>query len=331
MADTRQRTTWGARLRFLVRTVGLTGVLAAAVGATLAVTAFPESAEWTSKTLRAALDGTHDRFAKTASITRAAGLAAVGAALVVELLGSLFMVTGRRTVASTTTSLGTIAAVALLVIANSYSFSHHARFDFTRNRLFTLPTELADRLRTLRSDNPTTIVVLQKHKIFGTLSDERDAFTKAAEEKVTEKVKDLVDLFRELGPRFNVSVLDTEAFGYSRQLAELTRDAPELKEAIEAAPENSVLFHADKRVQRLAFNEFLQLDKTASKAADGGRGNLVLLPQGVENFARRVLSVQERRPKVAVCVVHELLTTAHPEGRGRVYTLAGLKKALTDH
>jgi hypothetical protein len=331
MADTRQRTTWGARFRFLVRAVGLTGVLAVAAGATLAATAFPESAEWTSETLRAATEGAHGQFAKVALITLVAGLAAVGAALVVELLGSLFMVTGRRTVASATTSLATIAAIALLVFVNAYSFTHHSRFDFTRNRQFTLPPELADRLRTLRSDRPTTIVVLQKHRIFGTLSDERDAFTKAAEEKVTEKVKDLVDLFRELGPRFNVSVLDTEAFGYSRQLAELARDAPELKEAIEAAPENSVLFHANKRVQRLAFNEFLQLDKTASRAADGGRGNLVLLPQGVENFARRILAVQERRPKVAVCVVHELLTTAYPEGRGRMFTMAGLKKALAEN
>jgi hypothetical protein len=183
----------------------------------------------------------------------------------------------------------------------------------------------------LRSDVPTTIVVLQNHNLFGTLSTSRDSFTKAAEEKVTEKVKDLVDLFRELGPRFHVAVLDTEAYGYQKQLAEVTKDAPELKDAIDAAPENSIFFHANKRVQRLSFNEFLQLDKTASKEANNGRGNLVLLPQGVENFARRVLAVQERRPKVAVCVVHELLTTAYPEGRGRTYTLAGLKNVLTNY
>ena len=168
--------------------------------------------------------------------------------------------------------------------------------------------------------------------MFGTLSDDRDAFTKAAEEKVTEKVKDLVDLFREFGPRFNVVVLDTEAFGYRKQLEELTKDAPELKATLsKSAPENSILFHANKRVQRLAFNEFLQLDKTASEAANGGRANLVLLPQGIENFARRVLAVQERRPKVAVCVVHELLSTEFAEGRGRTYTMAGLRKSLTEN
>ncbi len=80
-------------------------------------------------------------------------------------------------------------------------------------------------------------------------------------------------------------------------------------------------------MQRLAFNEFLQLDKSASREADGGRANLVLLPQGIDTFARRVLAVQERRPKVAVCVVHELLTTGAEDPDNR-YTLAGLKRSL---
>jgi hypothetical protein len=106
---------------------------------------------------------------------------------------------------------------------------------------------------------------------------------------VTEKVLDLVDQFREFGPQFNVVVLDTEAFGYERELAALTKGAPELKSAIESAQENSIFFHANKRVQRLSFNEFMQLDKTASRESDGGRGNLVLIPQGIDRFARRAL------------------------------------------
>jgi len=330
MADTRQRTTWGTRFRFVIRAVGLTGLLAAAVGGTLAATAFPSAEEWNWGTFCAATEGTHGRFAKAAALTLAGGVAAVAFALAIELLGGLLLVTGRRTAASATATAGTIAAVTLLVFVNAYSFTHHARYDFTRDRQFTLPPELADRLRALRSDSPTTIVVLQKHKIFGTLSDDRDAFTKAAEEKVTEKVKDLVDLFRELGPRFQVVVLDTEAFGYRQQLAELTKDAPELREAINAAPENSILFHAGKSVQRLAFNEFLQLDKSASEGAGDRRANLVLLPQGTEHFARRVLAVQERRPKVAVCVVHEWLSTADTTGQ-QEYSLAGLKRALGNH
>ncbi|HEV3438431.1 MAG TPA: hypothetical protein VG122_13800, partial [Gemmata sp.] len=175
-----------------------------------------------------------------------------------------------------------------------------------------------------------TIVVLQMHKTFGTLTDKRDSYTSEAERVVTEKVKDLVDLFREFGPQFNVVVFDTEAFGYDRAMDNLTKDAPELRTAIDTAPENSILFHANKRVQRLSFNEFLQLDKTASKEAEGGRGNLVLLPQGEETFARRILAVQERRPKAAVCVVHPALGTDLDAGRESFGT-AGLKKALDDY
>jgi hypothetical protein len=248
----------------------------------------------------------------------------------VEALGGLFLVAGRRTAAGTSATVATLAAVALLVFVNLYSFSHYRRFDLTRDRQFTLPAAVAGELRKLRPDSPTTIVVFQQHKTFGTLSEKPDSYDYAAERKVVEKVKDLVDQFREFGPRFNVVVLDVEEEGYERRLAELTKDAPELKAAIETAPENSIFFHAAGKVQRLGFNEFLQLDKTASKEAAGGRGNLVLLPQGVEGFARRVLAVQEKRPKVAVAVVHEWLTTDMAEG-SEEYTLAGLKKALNDY
>jgi hypothetical protein len=333
--DTRQHTTWGTRFRFLSRAIGLTGALALAVGVAMAFADDPQPGTTGAMRQRLddvvsnALNGTGTQYGRVAGYLVGIGLVAVVAALAVELLGALFLVTGRRTAAGTSATIATAAVVALLVLVNVYSFNHHRRYDFTRDRQFTLPPDLAKKLRTLRSESPTTVVVLQKHRIFGTLTDDRDAFTKAAEEKVTEKVKDLVDLLREFGPRFNVAVLDTEAYAYKEQFDELTKDAPELKAAIEAAPENSIFFHANKRVQRLAFNEFLQLDKTASKEANGGRGNLVLLPQGVENFARRVLAVQERRPKVAVCVVHELLTTAHTEGK--TYTMAGLKKTLTEH
>ncbi|VTT98335.1 unnamed protein product [Gemmataceae bacterium] len=329
MADTRHQLTLGIRFRFLLRVAGATGVLAVVTGAALFASAFPSPAQWSADQLRAAAGGHHGAFAKAAAWTLAVGLIAVAAALAVEVLAGLVMVAGRRSAASTSATVGALAALALLAFVNAYSFTHHARFDFTRTRQFTLPPDLAASLRSLRPESPTTIVVLQKHRIFGSLSDDRDSFTRGAEEKVAEKVKDLVDLFREFGPRFNVEVLDTEAFGYRARVAELTAGAPELKAAIEAAPENSILFHANKRVQRLAFNEFLQLDKTASDDANGGRGNLVLLPQGVDNFARRVLAVQERRPKVAVCVVHEWLTTVDTAGRSE-YSLAGLKKSLTD-
>lgn len=333
MADSRQKKTWGSRLRFLLRGVGLVGVAGAVVGAGLAAAALPTvdfgtQAGWKSVVplLTEAAAGDHGALAQVGTYMLAGGLGALVLALAVEALGALFTGIGRRTAASTSATLGAVAAVALLVIVNAYSFTHYARFDCTRDQRFTLPPDLAEQLEKMRASAPTTIVVLQKHKMFGTLTDARDSYTKAAEAVVTEKVRDLVDRFREFGPQFKVSVLDTEAFEYPAQVEALTADAPELLAAIDAAPENSILFHANKRVQRLAFNEFLQLDKTGSRAANDGRANLVLLPQGTETFARRVLAVQERRPKVAVCVVHEWLTTA-AVGRD-TFSLAGAKKAL---
>ena len=57
------------------------------------------------------------------------------------------------------------------------------------------------------------------------------------------------------------------------------------------------------------------------------QSNLVLLPQGVEPFARRVLAINERKPRVGIAVIHELLTT---EGDYEPYTLDGVRKALEE-
>ena len=328
--DTRHRTTWGNRFRFLSRFVGLTGGLVAAVGGVLAWTIFPDAVSWTLNTAKAALAGERGTAAQGAAYALAGGLIAAALALLVEAFGALFLVTGRRTAAGGTATVAAAAAVVLLVCVNIYSFRHPARYDLTRDKQFTLPESVAKELRTLRPDSPTTIVVFQQHKTFGTLSDKPDSYDYAAERKVVEKVKDLVERFREFGPRFNVVVLDVEEEGYEKQLDAVTKESPELKETIAAAPENSIFFHANKRVQRLGFNEFLQLDKTASKAAHDGRGNLVLMPQGVESFARRIFAVQEKRPKVAVCVVHPWLGTQSEEGQEQ-YSFGGAKKVLTDY
>lgn len=327
MADARKRKTIGTAFRTLVRALGLLGVAAAAVGAVLFASAFPNPDLWTADTLKSATAGEAGGYAKNAGIILHVGLLSILLFLVVELLSGLFLAASRRTAAGTAATVSTVAAVALLAFVNIYSFSHYARRDLTRDQQFTLPSNVADELKKLRPDDPTTIVVLQKHRTFGLATELRDSYASESEAKVAEKVKDLVDQFREFGPRFNVVVLDTEQFGYESKVADLTKDAPELKAAIDAAPENSILFHANKRVQRLGFNEFLQLDRTASKEANGGRGNLVLLPQGVESFARRIIAVQERRPKVAICVIHGFLGT---EGLDD-FTHAGLKKSLTDH
>jgi hypothetical protein len=329
--DTRQRTTWGSRFRFLVRALGLIGVLVAICGLSLLWAEYRENLRDLASVerFRAVAEGADGEFARTAAQTFALGAAAALIGAAIELLGVVFSGASRRTAAGAVATLGVVAALALVGVVNVYSFTHYGRHDCTRDQRFTLPPELTSELSKLRANAPTTIVVLQMHNTFGNLPTKRDSFTSAAEREVTEKVRDLVDQFREFGPQFNVVVLDTEAFEYDRELTALTKDAPELKTAIDAAPENSIFFHANKRVQRLSFNEFMQLDKTASREADGGGANLVLVPQGVDRFARRVLSVQERRPKVAVCVVHELLTTAADDPENR-FTLSGLKASLTE-
>ena len=174
---------------------------------------------------------------------------------------------------------------------------------------------------------PTTIVIYQRHKIFGQLNDRPDAYDYAAERKVVEKIKDLVEQFRELGPQFRVVTLDVEEEDYNDKLTELTKEAKELRDALESAPENSIFFHARGKVQRLSFNEFYLLDKTASREDNGGRGNLVLHGQGVEPFAHKVLNLEHKRPRIAIPVIHEVLTTESQEELG----LAGLKKALESH
>jgi hypothetical protein len=336
MADTRQRTTLGNRFRFLVRAVGLTGFAAAAAGGILAVATFPavDFGSWSGwsalpDVLRAAGDGANGELAKVAAWMVAGGVVAVAVALLVEVAGALVLGVGRRTAAGTTATVGVAAAVALLVIVNVYSLTHYRRIDTTREQRFTLPPDLAAEFGKLRSTAPTTIVVHQTHN-FGPLMPTRDSFTKADEAEVTARVLDLVDQFREFGPQFKVVVLDKEAFEYRREMKALRGDAPELVAAIESTPENSVFFYANKRVQRLAFNEFMQLDRTASDTEDEAKANLVLVPQGIDRFARRILAVQERRPKVAVCVVHEALSTARSDGWRARYTMSGLRKVLTD-
>src|SRR5207253_1491392 len=126
-------------------------------------------------------------------------------------------------------------ATALLVGLNWYSFHHYLRFDWTgnpqftaRKSQFTLPEDVRNQLSQLRGE--TTIVVYQRHKTFGQLSDKPDAYDYAAERKAVEKIKDVVEQFRELGPQFRVVVLDVEEEGYTDKLAELTKDSPELRD-----------------------------------------------------------------------------------------------------
>src|SRR5947209_7318695 len=125
----------------------------------------------------------------------------------------------------------------LLVGLNLFSFHHYVRADWTRDRQFTLSPALREKLGRLRGD--TTIVVYQRHKTFGQLTDKPDAYDYAAERKVVEKVKDAVDQFRELGPQFRVVVLDVEEEGFNAKLDGLVDElAPQFAaRAREESPE----------------------------------------------------------------------------------------------
>lgn len=325
---TKTRGRWWSRFHFLVRFVGLTGLVAAGVGAAMAyredlLQKLKPKESWIDfdwDWIQSAIQGDKGSLV----IQLAVGFLVIGAAvaalvLLLDLLMLLVFVTGRRGAFGINALLQIGLAAAIVAAINYYSFSHYQRFDLTNNAKFTLAADLQMQLRGLQGS--TTIIVYQRHKTFGQLNDKPDAVDYAAERKVVEKVHDLVEQFRELGPQFNVNVLDVEEEGYDNKLKRLTENNSKLRDAIEAAPENSIFFVAGERVQRLSFNDFYQLDKSASKKND----NLVLLYQGVEPFARKVLNIDEKRPRIGVLVIHEWLTTRGPEDFG----LAGFKKVLS--
>ena len=366
-ADSRQKLGWGNRLRLLGRMLGLTGLFASGVGA---LVLGPRLPDWKITTLETASQGGLGQTIQTGSYLLLIGLAVAAFVLVIEGLASLFG-SGRRSAAGFNSGAQTILAVGILLAVNFLALQYPKRWDLTRDHQFTLPESVTTELRNLRGR--TTIVVLQQHKTFGQLSAKPDIYDYAAERKVVEKVRDLVDQFREIGPQFKVISLDVEAIGFDKLLDQETDSRPGLREAIAAAPENSIFFYADDRVEtlsaadaaarladgrklktrpagngadkvfafegnipRMSFNEFFQLDKSASRKADAGsdgaaRGNLVLRPQGVESFARRVISIQEKKPKVALMTIHEWLTTGLSDGGQEQFSAFGLRKSLEDH
>jgi hypothetical protein len=311
-----------SRFHFLVRFAGLTGVLAMAVGAAmlfrydLLTSALLENYAWQKSIVMG--EGT-SRVVQVAVTCLDGGAALVALALLFELLTVTTTLLGRRGAFGFNATLQTLLAVALIVGVNWFSFQHYLRFDWTRHHQFTLPKVIQDQLRGLK--DPTTIVVYQRHKTSGQLNDKPDAFDYAAERKVVEKVQDIIDQFREFGPQFKVAVLDVEEEGYSGKLDQLAMLNPGLRAAIDNASENCIFFCAAGRVQQLSFSDYYYLNKSESRKEE----NLVMLDQGVEPFARRVLNVDEKKPKVGILVIHEFLTTLGPEEFG----LAGLKKTLT--
>lgn len=362
--DTRHYLGWGARFRLFGRILGLTAFFAALVAVFVLAAMGTEA---TTGGLRAALSTPGNQQIATYVLLGGAAVALL--VVLIELLAMLGG-SGQRSATGLNSAFQIVLALAVFGAINYLAFDYFKRWDLTRDKQFTLPDHVASELRKL--DGKTTIVVLQQHKTFGNLSPKPDIYDYAAERKVVDKVEDLVEQFRLLGPQFRVVKLDVEAIGYEDHLNQEAETRPGLKEAIAAAPENSIFFYPDDRVEtlpadearrreaagrrvyslptkdagkllayegnipRLSFNEFYQLDKTASKAANAGpdgkpRGNLVLRPQGVDSFARRVLAIQEKRPKVGLLIIHEALSTDLSEGWQEQYTSYGLRRTLEDH
>jgi hypothetical protein len=317
--DERYRLSFGTRLRLFLRVLAITGVVCCAVGALLLAPI------WKTVSVELALsslEGNEGKTAQIASCLIAGGLGVIALSLFVEFLSLLRSSAGSRSLLGFNSTLQTLLAAGILVAINVYSFQHYARVDLTLDQKFTLPKTLVEELRKLQGE--TEIVVFLRQPKTGTaLTTEKDEFEAEAEKKIVEKVLDLVDLFREIGPSFRVTVLDgAKVQRFKQQVKELTENKPQLREAIEAAPNNSIFFFANGKVQRLGFEEFYQLNKTESQA----KQNLVLQPRGLETFTRRVLFVEEKRPRIGLCVVHDLLTSKSSDFDA--YTHSGLRKSL---
>ena len=191
-----------------------------------------------------------------------------------------------------------VLAVALAAIINYWAFGHYERFDWTHDSQFTIPADTHGQLTRLKE--PIDIVVYIAHKTFGRGTKKPDAYDYAAERKVVEKVRDLVERYGEIGAQIRVQVLDVEEEGSEKKLTALN---PLLRAEVEKAAENSIFFRSGTHVQRLSFSDYYQLDKTASKA----RQNLVLLARGQQAFSRQIFNVDERKPRLVFAVCHELL------------------------
>ncbi|MCU0704233.1 MAG: hypothetical protein MUF18_09690 [Fimbriiglobus sp.] len=329
MTDIRHRTTLGSTFRFAVRLLGLAGVLTAAIGGLIAYV----------QTDGSLTDEAGDPVARIGRLMVVVGGAAAALWVFVELVGGLFLVAGRKSAEGVATGVLGLLAVVAVVVVNLASVTFYTRYDATRDRRFTLDRELIDELKKLDPNTTTTVLVLQLDKTSTFDPDQPDAITAAAQQKITEKVTDLIDELRqhpELSARFDVRVLSRRDERFEEQLATATHDKPELAAAVQAAPESSIFFASNGRVRRMPFSYFYLLDKTASrgKEAVGGlanpaAANLVLAPQGKERFVRALVGLEQRKPKVGLLTIHPYLTSQDADDDGRApYTAAGLRAAL---
>lgn len=285
---------------FLIRQAGLLGLVAAVVGLVL----------WFSV-----------GQVQAGQVTLAVGLVLVGISLLVELRGLFDVSSSHKGAVGLNSALQIVLAAILFVGVNYFSFFHYQRFDLTRDRVFTIDPDIRAKLAKLRGT--TDIIVYQRHLSFGqTAENKQDSYDAAAERKIVEKVKDLVELFQDFGPRFRVQVLDSQDEDFEDRLAEIRDRSPELADAIKKAPENSIFFRSQDKVQRLAFHDIYQLDREASTRTN----NLVLDFQGLEPFANKILDIEQKKPRVAVGVIHPVLGLS--DDTLDFYSLAGVKKTL---
>lgn len=335
----RQRLFW-SRLHFALRLVGVTGAMFACVCAVLAGVGHRLDALYAATSLRGAGDAVVD-LARNAwanpkdqldVLLLLIGAAAALFVLLVELVVVVAFTATRRSAFGFNALVQSAIAAVLLVGVNVWSYRHYQQFDETREREYTLPARDRADLAQLSSQSKTTVIIYDVHKTFGKITKKPDRFDKAAERQIIEKVRDLADRLREIGPQLSVEVLDIDEDGYENRLDALTRDAPELRKAIDAAQENSLFFFARgeggrEQVQQLSFNDFYLLDKRASQGGENQRRNLVLLDQGVQPFVRRILSLGAPKPRVGIAVIHDVLTSTGEDELG----LQGLREALEEH
>ncbi len=293
--------------RFFVRLAGLTGLMALIVGLVL----------WQAIGVA------------EGQIVTWCGAGLLLLTLLVEMRGLVGSVFSQRGAMGSNVALQLALALALLVGINVFSFEYYQRFDCTSDHIFTIDKDIRRELEQLRGETDI-VVYLRDTASLGQATDSKLAhFQAAAQRKIVEKVKDLADEFQELGPRFRVEILSIQDEDFEPKLKDIRKKSPALAEAIDKAPENSIFFLAQDRVQRLGFNDIYELDGEASLAANNKKGNLVLNYQGAGPFANKILNIEEKRPRVGLAVVHEILSLEDPQDPR--LTMSGAKKVLVSH
>jgi hypothetical protein len=270
-------------------------------------------------------------------IVVASSVGAMALAALFEVRGIARITTSRRGAFGFNAFFQIVIALVLVGAANYWSFGHFKRIDFTRKHDFELDETIRDQLAQMRGQ--TEIIVFQKYRSFaqrGTdepdksaqrAKNEQEKIDLAAQRKIIEKIKDLVEQFQDIGPRFHVHILDMKDDNYDNKLRDIRSMSDELADAILSAPENSVFFYSKeaKNIQRLSFSDIYQVDTQSSIE----KKNLVLQYQGEKPFANKIFNIEEKKPRIALAVVHPLLGFQNKEGP--MYTMSGAKKLFDNY